>query len=454
MHLESLKPGESLTKTFWRYTIPAIAAMVVNGLYQMVDGIFVGHYIGAEGLEAINIGWPVIAVVGGTGLMIGMGSGSLISIYRGEGNLTGARTAMATGLVLTILLGLVASAYLLVGAEKLVDLQGVTGVARDYAINYLMVYALCAAVTVASSALPFLIRNDDSPVVATAMMVVGALANIVLDYLFIGVLDFKLAGAAWATVLAQGITVVIAMAYLLSKRSYLAIFRHKLNLSLSDAKQSMAMGVSSLVMFLYYGVLVAIHNRLFAEYGSPLSIASFAIVGYLMTLYYVVAEGIAEGMQPQVSYYHGAKQYQNIVKVAKLATVVSLGAGILWLAVLNLFPDTMIGLFNNANETLMKEATYGMRIHLSAMYLDGLIVLASMYFLSVGKGGTSLAISVGNMLVQFPFLAILPRIYGVDGVWMSMPISNVVLASIVIPVMWRHIYRQKRTMPIETAAAV
>lgn len=451
MHLNSFEAGQSITKTFWRYTIPAIAAMVVNGLYQLVDGMFVGHFIGAEGLEAINIAWPVIAVVGGAGVMIGMGAGSLISIYRGEGNITQARTAMTTGLLLTVVLGALASAYLVVGANDLVDLQGATGLARGYAYNYLVVYAYCAVITVAAYAMPFLVRNDDSPVLATAMMVVGAVANIALDYLFIGVLNYGLAGAAWATILAQSLTVVMGLAYLLSGRSYLGIFRHKLHVSMADAKQSLAIGVSSLVMFMYYGVLVAFHNRLFAEYGSPVSIAAFAVVGYLMTLYYVVAEGIAAGMQPQVSFYHGARQFANIGRVAKLASIVSLALGVLWLAVLNLFPETMIAMFNNSNEALLQEATFGMRLHLSAMYLDGLIILASMYFLSVGKGGTSLAISVGNMLVQFPFLAILPRFYGVEGVWLSMPLSNVVLASIVLPVMWRHIYRQRR---IEADAAL
>ncbi|MBE1273756.1 MATE family efflux transporter [Enterovibrio baiacu] len=445
MHTSSLEHNGSISRTFWRYTIPAIAAMIVNGLYQLVDGVFVGHYIGAEGLAAINIAWPVIALVSGLGLLIGMGSGSLVSIYRGEEKIPAARTAMFTGLMLIIVFGVLASLYLAFLGDPLIGLQGAQGMTQAYAADYIRVFSLCAMATVASGALPFLIRNDDSPIVATAMMVVGALTNIVLDYLFIGVLHWGLAGAAWATVIAQLTTVAMAFVYLLSRHSYLSVFSHQLQFSLSDARKSVAMGVSSLVMYLYYGVLVAFHNRLFVEYGSPISIASFAIVGYLMTLYYVVAEGIAEGMQPQVSFYHGARQFSNIAKVAKLATMVSLGAGLLWLGVLNAFPEHVIGWFTTGDPALVDEATLGIRLHLSAMYLDGLIILASMYFLSVGKGGTSLSISVANMLVQFPFLAIMPKLFGLQGVWLAMPLSNIVLASIVIPLMWRHIKRQRRT---------
>nr|WP_232313369.1 MATE family efflux transporter [Enterovibrio coralii] len=295
--------------------------------------------------------------------------------------------------------------------------------------------------------MPFLIRNDDSPIVATSMMVAGALTNILMNYVFIGVFKWGLEGAAIGTVVAQLMSIAMALAYLASKHSYLSIFKHPLRSSVNDAKQTVVLGSSSLAMFMYYGVLVAFHNKLFVEYGSNVSVAAFAIVGYLMTLYYVVAEGIAEGMQPQVSFYHGAKQYNNIVKVAKLATMVSLAAGVLWLAVLNLFPDFVIGMFNTGNDSLIQEATTGIRIHLSAMYLDGLIILASMYFLSVGKGGTSLAISLGNMFIQLPFLAVLPKLYGVTGVWMSMPLSNVVLASIVLPIMWRHILKQRTVAP-------
>ncbi len=154
------------------------------------------------------------------------------------------------------------------------------------------------------------------------------------------------------------------------------------------------MGASSLVMFLYYAVVVAAHNRLFVEYGSPTSIAAFAIVAYFMTLYYLVAEGIAEGMQPQVSFYHGAKQYTNIAKVVKLASIVTLCIGLLWLALVNAFPHKMIGLFTSGDPLLIDEATLGIRLHLAAIYLEGLIILASMYFMSIGKGSISISISV------------------------------------------------------------
>ncbi|WP_236689297.1 MATE family efflux transporter [Photobacterium kishitanii] len=150
-----IQQNSSIARTFWRYTIPTVAAMAVNGLYQVVDGVFVGHYVGAEGLAAINTSWPVIALVSGLGLLIGMGAGSLISIYRGEQNTEYARTAMVTGLGLIIALGLLASLYLIMFSEPLIALQGATGKTLQYANDYLMVFSLYGIITVASGALPF-----------------------------------------------------------------------------------------------------------------------------------------------------------------------------------------------------------------------------------------------------------------------------------------------------------
>lgn len=440
-----IKKETSIIATYWRFTLPAIAAMLVNGLYQLVDGIFLGHYVGADGLAAINTAWPITTLVIGLGLMLGMGAGSLVSLARGEENWQQARSAMVTGLLLCFLLGIVGTGYLAFFSQSLVALQNATASVSLFALEYIKPFIWAAPFTVLAGALPFLIRNDESPLIATGMMVLGAVLNILLDYLFIGVFQWALFGAALATVLAQIAIVLSAIFYFCSSYSLLRIFSHPLQWCFKNARKTLVGGASSLVMFLYYGVLVAVHNRLFAEYGSPVSVAAFAIIGYLMTLFYVVAEGIGEGLQPQVSYYQGAKKYQPITQVVMLASVVSFLAGLIWLGVLNLFPTQVIHLFNgNNNPALIEEVSLGIRLHLAAMSLDGLIIIASMYFLSIGRGGTSLCISVANMLIQFPFLGILPLFWGLEGVWLAMPLSNILLASIVVPFMWHHILTQRK----------
>ena len=197
-------------------------------------------------------------------------------------------------------------------------------------------------------------------------------------------------------------------------------------------------------MYLYTSFVFALHNRLFMEYGSPITVGAFAIVGYLMVLYYFVAEGLGEGMQPPVSYFFGAKQTENIKKVLVLATKVTITAGIAWLLILNLFPSTIIGLFNAEDTSLIQEATSGIRLHLFAMFLDGYLVLAIMFFMAVNQGKKALGISVGNMLIKLPLLFFLPPWLGVKGVWLAMPISNVLMFIIVAPMVWHHLNNNKQ----------
>ena len=169
----------------------------------------------------------------------------------------------------------------------------------------------------------------------------------------------------------------------------------------------------------------------------------------MMTLYYLVAEGIAEGMQPPVSYYYGAKQPQKINKTIYLAIKVTIIAGIAWFALLYSFPHTLIGLFNSGNAELTSEAVGGIQLHLFAMFLDGLIVLTTVYFMAVDKAGKALTISVSNMLVQLPFLYFLPQWLGVNGVWLSMPLSTILLSLIVMPLLWQDIRQRCKNPPLD-----
>ncbi|MCM0148734.1 MATE family efflux transporter [Photobacterium galatheae] len=439
--MEAIQHTETIRRTFCRFTIPAVMAMLVNGLYQIVDGIFVGHYLGQDGLTAINIAWPVISILLGAGLMIGMGAGSLISNYRGMRDTTQARAALGNAMLLIFLIGLGISAFLFHFGAQLLTLQGATGQAGEYATRYLQVFIGCSVFAVGASAAPFLVRNDDSPKFATSLMVLGALINTVLDYLFIGKLGWGLKGAAVATVLAQSTVAILALSYFLSRYSTLGLSLQAFQISRDKLSNILMLGSSCLVMYLYTGIMVALHNRLFMEYGSATSVAAYAIVGYLMTLYYLLAEGISEGMQPPVSYFHGEKAHQKVRQTVWLACQVTIVIGISWIALLNLYPKAVIGWFNSDNTALISEAHHGIRLHLFSLFLDGLIVISSVYFMSVGRGGMALVISLGNMLIQLPFLWLLPKWLGLEGVWLAMPLSNIVLAIFALGAMWQSLSR-------------
>ncbi|MBY5944274.1 MATE family efflux transporter [Photobacterium rosenbergii] len=437
--------NKSIRKTFWRYAIPSVAAMLVNGLYQVIDGIFVGHYIGFEGLAGINMAWPIVGLIAGLGLLVGMGTGSLISIYKGEGNHNKAQQALSTGLGLIAIFGLLVMALLTMFAPSLLLAQGATGTPLAMGSAYIEVFTWGAVFTIAAGALPMLIRNDDSPNFSTALMMAGAVINIILDYIFIAHLDMGLKGAAIATIIAQISITVAAVGYFFTHYSKLRLSLRTLKFNFRIAGNAVSLGTSSLFMYAYFSFIVAVHNKLFMDYGSAVHVGAFAIVGYLMTMYYLLAEGIASGMQPPVSYYYGAGHGKKIRATLILASKVVVLTGITSVIFLNLFPNTLVGLFNNSDPALATETVNGLRLHLFAMFLDGFIALASVYFMSVNQGGKALGISAGNMLVQLPFLYFLPQWLGVNGVWLSVPLSNILLAVIVVPLVWKDIQKKQRS---------
>ncbi|WP_249313984.1 MATE family efflux transporter [Pseudoalteromonas sp. S2755] len=285
-----------------------------------------------------------------------------------------------------------------------------------------------------------LLRNNGKPEIATAVLIVGALCNIVLDYFMIVELRWQLLGAALATLISQGIVALGALYFLLNSCGENKP-RGALNLSLIF--EIFKQGAAGLVMFLYFGFIIALHNKQLLIFASEVEVAAFAVVGYLGVIYYFIAEGVASGVQPPISYYFGAGLYQRIRIMFKLALKVSLGFGVVMVTVFYLFPTYVLGLFSE-DLALLNAAERGLQLHLSTLFLDGFIFLTSMYFVAVGKGGKALAISLGNMLVQLPFLYVLPLWFGVDGVWLAVPISNITLTVIIIPLLWRDLYQLKR----------
>lgn len=434
---------KSIYKQFWSYAIPTVAAMLVNGLYQVVDGIFIGRYVGADGLAGINVAWPVIGSILGIGMLVGVGTGALASIKQGEKNLAAAKHILATGLLLLLALTPVVSGALFLFADDFLLWQGATGRVFELGAQYLHILIIASVFTLGSIAMPFLLRNDDSPNLATLLMVIGAVINIVLDYLFIAHLQWELEGAAIATAIAQMVVTGLGLAYFFSSRAKLRLSIADLRINWSVVPQIFVIGVSSFFMYAYGSMMVALHNSLFAQYGSSVLIGAYAILGYIVTVYYLTAEGIANGMQPLVSYNHGAKNNENILKLLKVAMGVAVLGGVAFVVLLNLFPREFVAVFNNQDEALIENAILGLRLHMFALFLDGFLVVAGAYYQAVNRGGKAMFVTIGNMAVQLPFLWLMPKLFGINGIWIAFPLSNIALSLVVIVMLIKDVRRHQ-----------
>jgi putative MATE family efflux protein len=422
----------NIVSQFWRYTIPTVAAMLVNGLYQVVDGIFIGRYVGAEGLAAINLAWPIIGTILGIGMMIGVGTGALASIKQGEKNTLEAKQILVTGLLLLLATAPVVAVSLWFLSDDLLLLQGGEGHVLDLGVQYLEVLIVTSIFALGSIAMPFLLRNDDSPNLATILMIIGAVINIALDMVFIVWLGWELKGAAIATGIAQSIVTVLGLTYFFSNRAKVRLTLSCLTVKWDAIPKIMFIGASSFFMYAYGSMMVALHNALFTQYGNMMQVGAYAVLGYIVTVYYLTAEGIANGMQPLVSFNFGAKKFDNMRKLLKIAMITSVAGGLAFVALLNLFPYQSVMIFNSADSELIDAAILGIRLHLFALFLDGFLVVAAAYYQAVNRGSKAMFVTVGNMAVQLPFLYVLPKILGIEGVWIAFPLSNIALSLVVM----------------------
>ncbi|MDC5850620.1 MATE family efflux transporter [Vibrio europaeus] len=442
----------SIYKQFWKYTIPTVAAMLVNGLYQVVDGIFIGRYVAADGLAGINVAWPVIGAILGIGMLLGVGTGALVSIRQGEGDNQGAKKILATGLLLLLILAPIVSGILYFFSEHFLRWQGADGKVYELGLQYLHVLIGACVFTLGSIAMPFLLRNDDNPNLATILMVIGAVINIALDYLMIAVWDWELTGAALATTIAQAVVTLLGLAYFFSSRANLRLKLSDVRLSLPVIPQIFAIGTSSFFMYAYGAVMVALHNNLFAQYGDVMMIGAYAILGYIVTVYYLTVEGVANGMQPLVSYNHGARKTENIRALLKIAMATAIVIGVVFVLVINLFPREFVSVFNSTDEKLIENTILGFRLHLFALFLDGFLVVASAYYQAINKGSKAMFVNIGNILVQLPFLYLMPKLLGISGIWLAFPLSNIALSAVVIVILMRDL-RRYQTQQAEPAIA-
>lgn len=431
-------------KLFASYVIPTVLAMFISGTYQIVDGFFVGHFIGVAGLAAVNIGWSYITLLLGFGFLVGVGVGSLYSIAKGEEDEDRARKILGQALFLQFIPGIIIGITLYVLAPWLVAILGVEGDAAHMAETFIRAFSMASPFVIGSLAMPFIVRNVGTPIRATCYIAGGVVVNILLSFLLISYFKIGILGAALASIGGEIVAMVLGGYYVLRKS--------EVNFTLGDFRPDFKLlgailltGSSAFFTFIYIGFIMTLHHKALAHYGGTVAVSAYTIAGYLLTIYYFAVEGVANGAQPLISRFYGEERAYSTRYVTRLMVYVGLGLGIIITALILIFPEFFTSWFTDDPE-LKSVTAYALRLHLAVLFLDGLFVTATMFFQAIGEGQKALVISIGNLLLQVPFLYILPKYWGLDGVWLTMPIATVLLA---IPVAYMFYHRYHRITDAE-----
>lgn len=427
-----------LSRLFWRYVTPTVAAMLITGIYVTIDGIFVGHVLGQDGMAGLMLAYPICAVLYAVGALIGMGASSLVSFYLGQGNPAKARHIVGNALVMVLLASALLSFIGIRYGEPMLAWMGAEGEIFTAGLSYLQAYAWLGVFAVLSMAFSSLLRNDGRPGFVTLIMVVGGLLNVLLDYLLMVVFPFGLAGVATATMLSQAVTGLACLWHFFTPRSQLRISWDTLRPDLRLMGETVRLGISSFLMYLYLSVVLALHNKALLAVGTSLHVAAYGVISYTEAFFYLVFEGIAMGIQPIASFNAGAGHWRRVLRIRNLALGVTLGIALCAMFPLYLWPEAAVYLFAGDNANLLPVASFGIWLYFWGLPMEGLLLVGATYFQAINRARIASLLTGGKLVLIGGFLWGFSTLWGVPGVWLALPTCS----SLLVLVMWRAMRRE------------
>ncbi|MGL6124514.1 MAG: MATE family efflux transporter [Shewanella sp.] len=418
---------EPMSKLFWRYTIPTIASMLVTGVYVTIDGIFVGHYLGETGLAGMMLAYPVGAILYAIGAMIGMGSGALVSINLGQGNVVKARKLLGNAFSLCLLAGCF---FALVGgifSRDILVALGAQGEILTSANEYLFWYFALCHFPIISMTFTTLLRNDGRPSMVTWVLILGGVLNTFLDWLFIVVFPFGLAGAAIATMLSQAVTGLLCLQHFFSSRTQLRINLEQMRLKLDHCLNIASVGFPSFLINLYLSIVLTLHNTAFLWVGGPLHVAAYGVVSYTEAFFYLIFEGIALGTQPIYSFNAGAGRFDRVKQARNIAFGMTLLTAALGLALIYSRPEWLVYLFAGDNPNLTPVAIEGMRWYFWGLPMEGLILVGASFFQAINCSKQASMLTGAKLILIAAIIYCFAWAFGVIGVWVSLATCSTIL---------------------------
>ncbi|MEF9935169.1 MAG: MATE family efflux transporter [Clostridium sp.] len=421
---------ENVGKLLLKFSIPAIVGMLVNALYNIVDRIFVGQGVGTLALSGVTIAFPIMNIIMGFGMLVGIGATALISIRLGQQRHDNAEHIFGNAITLSVILSLAITVLGIIFLDPLLEAFGATGQVLSYSRDYMFIILLGNLFGTTSFGLNNVIRAEGNPKIAMATMIIGAIINAILNPVFIFGFDMGIKGAAIATIIAQLASLIWVIAHFYSSKSMLKIRKKYLILDLTIIRGIFAIGASPFAMQIAASAITVVMNKQLVYHGSDISIAVMGVVNAVTMFILMPIFGLNQGVQPIIGYNYGAKQYTRVKKALNLAIIAATVVSIVGYALVAIFPEPIIMLFaNKSDPTILKEfleqGTYAFRVYLCMLPIVGFQIVSSNYFQCVGKAKYSIFLSLSRqVIILLPLLFIMPRVAGLHGVYLAGPISD------------------------------
>lgn len=423
---KSVALGEQKISTLlWYYSVPAIIGMVVNALYNVVDSIFVGQGVGEIGLIAVTIAFPLMMILMAVGMFVGLGAASLVSIRLGEQDKAGAELILGNALTMVIGLVVITTAAALWFLEPLLLFLGATPDVLPYAKSFMTIILAGSVFMHISFGLNGIIRAQGDPKTALLTMLIGAVLNTILNPLFIFGLHWGIEGSAWATVCSQAVATVWVMTYFIKGTGTLQLKRRYLAVQSEVMTGIAKIGLAPFLLQIGNSLVIVVLNFSLMTYGGALAIAAFGIINRVLMLMLMPVMGISQGAQPIIGYNYGAGNYRRVIETVKLAVIAASGLCAFGFVGVQLLDVHIIRLFNG-NPELVQLGADGLRLFLLMLPIIGFQIISANYFQAVGKAGYAIVFNVlRQIILLIPLIFLLPKFWGLTGIWLAGPISDI-----------------------------
>ncbi|HML36614.1 MAG TPA: MATE family efflux transporter [Bacillota bacterium] len=411
-------------KLLLEFSIPAIIAMIANALYNVVDSIFVGRGVGPLALTAVTIAFPIMLIQMAFSMLIGVGSTALISLKLGQQKHDEAEEILGTAFITAIIMGIGFSAIVLLFLDPILRFLGATPDVFGYAKQFSAVIVAGAVFQFLSFGLNNIIRAEGKPVISMVTMLFSAGVNSILNPLFIFGFHWGVIGSAMATVTTQILISVYILYHFTVGRNNLRLYKKNFRVRFDLLEKIMSIGLSPFLLQVAASVVTFVFNSSLMKYGGDMAVAAMGVINRSAMMLLMPIFGINQGAQPIIGFNYGARKYDRVKKTLKLAITAATVICIFGFILSELFSHQIIGVFNKDKE-LIEIGTRGIRIYLAMFPFVGAQVVITNYFQSVGKASRSILLSLTRqVLFLIPLVLILPNFFGLDGIWIAGPASD------------------------------
>ena len=417
---------ESVKKLLLKFSAPAIMGMIVNALYNIIDRMYIGHIkdVGSLALPGVGLTLPIMTVLMAFSMLIGIGSASIISIRLGQQRKNDAEKILGNAFTLLCVIMISITIIGLVFIDPLLYSFGASDQTFYFAKEYVVIILIGSITNALGFGLNNSIRAEGNPKMAMVTMLLGAVLNLILDPIFIFGFNMGIKGAAIATVISQTANTIWVLRYFTGKKSTLKLKKENFKVEKTIFLEIISIGMAPFALQLAASIITVISNNALKNTGGDLAIGAMTIVNSVSLMVLMPIFGINQGAQPIIGYNYGAEQYKRVkdtFKIAIFSATIVVTVGFL---LVQIFPQYIIKIFNN-DPKLMEIGISGLRIVLCMLPVIGFQIVSSNYFQAIGKAKVSVFLSLlRQVIILIPLLLILPKHFGLTGVWMCAPISD------------------------------